>query len=85
MSRSSSESGYQTMANVTLELVWIRDLLTEIGFHLECPIRPYGDNNVAIHIAQNDVFHERTKHIKVDCHIVCQKLEKKIIVAKHVA
>jgi len=31
VSRSSAESEYRAMANVTLEMVWIRDLLTEIG------------------------------------------------------
>ena len=44
-------------------------------------MRLYGDNKTAIHVAENVVFHERTKHIKVDCHIVRKKLEKKIVAA----
>jgi len=37
VSQSSAESEYMTMANMILELIWIRDLLTEIGFPSECP------------------------------------------------
>ena len=73
------------MTNVTLELIWIKSLLTYIGFSLECPMRLYGGNRAAIHITENDVFHQRTKHIEVDCHIVRKKLEDKIVVAKHVS
>lgn len=47
----------------------------------------YFDNRSAIYIAQSLFFHERTKHIEVDCHVVGEKYEKYdaiIVVPKHV-
>jgi len=62
------------MTNVICELVWVRDFLTELDFAPECPVRLYCDNQV-VHIAEDPVSHERTKHIEVDCHLACQKIE----------
>ena len=48
---------------VTCELVWIRDLLTALDFTLECPMRLHCDNHTLVHIAENSIFHKRTKYI----------------------
>ena len=70
MSRSSAETEYRVMAYTTCEMVWLQNLLMELSFRQPGPMPMHWDNQSAIYIAQNPVFHERTKHIEVDCHFV---------------
>ena len=81
---SSAEAEYRAMAKTTCELVWIKHLLEELNLPPMGPMDLFYDNQAAIHIASNPVFHERTKHIEIDCHFVREKLEQKIITTSYV-
>ena len=70
VARSSTESEYRALADATSELVWLRRLLTDMGLDVSSTTSLHCDNCSAIQIAYNDVFHERTKHIEIDCHLV---------------
>ncbi|WMV54463.1 hypothetical protein MTR67_047848 [Solanum verrucosum] len=61
------------------ELLWIQRILRDLGFESAGPIMFFCDNNFAIHIAQNPVQRDRTKHVEVDCHFIREKLDQKII------
>ena len=41
-----------------------------MGLIHSSPIVIHCDNRSAIQIVHNDVFHEHTKHIEIDCHLV---------------
>ncbi|KAL2227014.1 UNVERIFIED_CONTAM: Retrovirus-related Pol polyprotein from transposon RE2 [Sesamum indicum] len=70
VSRSSAEAEYRSMAKTTCELQWISYLLKDFGVYVSLPIPFHCDNQAAIHIIANLVFHERTKHLDIDCHII---------------
>ncbi|RVX00633.1 Retrovirus-related Pol polyprotein from transposon TNT 1-94 [Vitis vinifera] len=74
VARSSAEAEYRAMALATCELIWLRHLLQELRFGKDEQMKLICDNQAALHIASNPVFHERTKHIEVDCHFIREKI-----------
>ncbi|XP_074271737.1 secreted RxLR effector protein 161-like [Silene latifolia] len=74
VAKSTAEAEYRAMAAVTSELLWIKSFLASLGVFHEKPMHLYYDNQAALHIAKNPVFHDRTKHIEIDFHFVRQHL-----------
>ena len=67
------------MANTCLELTWLRYILQDIRVPQIAPTSLFCDNQAALHIAANPVFHKHTKHIEIVCHIVREKLQAGVI------
>nr|XP_016481545.1 PREDICTED: uncharacterized mitochondrial protein AtMg00810-like [Nicotiana tabacum] len=69
-SLSSVEAKYRSMRRVTAEITWLVRLLVDLTVQPTLPVPIHSDSQAAIHIARNPVFHERTKHVDLDCHFV---------------
>ncbi|RVX13353.1 Retrovirus-related Pol polyprotein from transposon RE1 [Vitis vinifera] len=80
VARSSAEAEYRAMALATCELIWLKHLLRELRFGKDEQMKLICDNQAALHIASNPVFHERTKHIEVDCHFIREKIASGCVV-----
>jgi hypothetical protein len=75
ISQSSTEAEYRVMASTTKEIVYLRWLLADMRVSFSHPTPMYCDNQSFIQIAHNSVFHERTKHIEIDCHLTRHHLK----------
>ena len=67
------------MTHTTCEMMWLKNLLLEFDFHHLGLMLMFCDNQSVIYIIQNQEFHEKTKHIEVDCHLVRDALTKKMV------
>ncbi|XP_019105507.2 uncharacterized mitochondrial protein AtMg00810-like [Beta vulgaris subsp. vulgaris] len=79
VSKSSSEAEYRAMAAAASEVTWAVRLLEDLGITNLKPVTLHCDNQSTLHIAKNPVFHERTKHIKIDCHFTREKVLEGLI------
>lgn len=79
ISRSSAEAEYRSLASTVAQVIWLLGLFKELGVAAHTSIPLYCDSKSAIQIAANPVFHERTKHIDIDCHFIREKIKQGLV------
>ena len=84
VARSTAEAEYRAMALATYELIWLKHLLQELRFRNDEQMKLICDNQTVLHISSNPVFHERIKHIEVDCHFIREKIASGIMTTSFV-
>ena len=83
VSRSSAEAEYRALAAIASEITWLTALLKD--FEIEVPsTMVFYDNQSAIHLSTNPSFHERSKHVEIDCHFIREKVNQGLIRLVHV-
>ncbi|GJS45399.1 retrovirus-related pol polyprotein from transposon TNT 1-94 [Tanacetum coccineum] len=75
---STIKAEYIALTEAVKEAIWLRGLLEELGVELNT-MAVNCDNQGVIHLSQNHVFHERTKHINVHYHFIREVLEAKTV------
>ena len=75
ISLSSCEAEYRT----TKEAVCLRHVLTELGLALKSSTMLKCDNQGAIQLAYNPVYHSKTKHLDLDAHYIRRLVEDGIL------
>jgi hypothetical protein len=78
------EAKYKGVAIVTCEVVWLQQLLSNLGQLMDVLLVIYYDNISSVLLVNNLVYHARTKHIEVHYHFIKEKVLAKEIDLIHV-
>ncbi|GKV17068.1 hypothetical protein SLEP1_g27621 [Rubroshorea leprosula] len=85
IAHSSTEAEYQALAVATSELVWIKNLLVELGVPCPQSLALFCDNVGATYLSLNPVLHSRMKHIAIDLHFVHDLVDKGVFHVSHIS
>jgi hypothetical protein len=76
---STAEAEWIAVSECAKEMKWMLQLLGELELEVETPSTIYEDNQSTIKICENDVLHERVKHVDLCYHWVRDEVQRKMI------
>jgi len=82
---SSCEAEFMAATAAPMQAMWLRNLLSELTKTKPKIVTLFVDNNSAIQLMKNPVFHGRSKHIDIKYHYIRECVERGEIVVKRVS
>jgi hypothetical protein len=76
LSRLIAEAEYRAMSISLCELLWLKNLLSELKLSTNSTMKLWCDNQSTINIANNPIQHDRTKHVEIDRFFIKEKLDE---------
>ncbi|MCO5570947.1 hypothetical protein L7F22_024677 [Adiantum nelumboides] len=76
-SLSTTKAEYVAASDASKEAIWLACLVGDLGIHQVPPL--HCDSQSAIKLANNPVFHSKSKHIEVKYHVIREVLAGKRI------
>lgn len=83
VSSSSAEAEYRALSCAASELLWLKGLLLHFEIQANTAM-VFCDSQAAIHLASNPTFHERSKHVEIDCHFIREHVNSGFLQLVHV-
>ena len=62
--------------SVAQEAVWIHKLLVGLFGHIPKPTMIYCDNQSCVQMLVNPIFHDKSMHIEIRYHFICDMMQK---------
>jgi hypothetical protein len=84
IAQSSCEAEILAMNFAAKEVVWLRGFLEEMGVNQTKPTRMLGDNQSAINLSYNPIFHKRTKHVMIKISYLLECVKNDLILLEFV-
>ncbi len=82
---SSTESEYVALYEASTEVVFLRNLLEEIGFKQDGPTIVHEDNKSTIHMVNGEGKFHKQKHINVKFHYSRELVKQGVMSVQHCA
>lgn len=85
VARSSTEAEYRAVADTACEIIWITNVLKELGISSSSQPVIYCDNVGATYLCANPIFHSRMKHVALNYHFIRQLVQSGFLRVSHVS
>jgi hypothetical protein len=81
---STAEAEYVSLSMCIQEVIWLVNLLCEMGVKYEKPVIIHEDNQSAIAIANNNGYQSRAKHIDIRHHFIREHIKTRKIELQYI-